>query len=199
MKPAHSNARIVYYTHPLCPVSWRMQENWREFISAFGHLASFKFCMATWKAEDQNPGADGKTAYVKASQAVKAASLQSQWAAHFYLDALRNAAMAEQRDISQVNVLVDIAREVSRAHRNVFDLQRFGEDFNSPATRRALHDDELKIRVNKVEHIPTITFTVDGKGIKATGLVTTEELKRMLGRITMPVSTNWSSGKSVNQ
>lgn len=176
-----TNVKIIYYTHPLCPVSWTMQDDWQRFVTVFGQGINFRFCMsglAQAAPQETEPGPDGNTKLPAAiaCQAVKAASLQSQWAADLYLDALRKAAMTTDQDISQMDVLVDIGRNISRDHRKVFDLQRFGMDVNSRITRRALQEDLMKIRINKVERFPTITFTVDGKGIKLTGHNTYEQL-----------------------
>lgn len=176
-----TNVKIIYYTHPLCPVSWSMQEDWQRFVTIFGHAIHFRFCMsglAQGAPQETEPGPESsaKLPAAAACQAVKAASLQSQWAADLYLDALRRTAMTTGQDISQMDVLVDIARDISRNHRKVFDLQRFGMDVNSRVTRRALQEDLMKIRINKLERFPTITFTVDGKGIKLTGHNSYEQL-----------------------
>ncbi|WP_353720258.1 DsbA family protein [Dyadobacter sp. 676] len=181
----HTNIKIVYYTHPLCPVSWRMQKDWQQFISVFGQFLSFRFCMSAPALNVPDVSLDNNTKLpaTNACQAVKAASLQSQWAADTFLDALRKAAMQDERDVSQMDVLVEIAREISRNHRQIFDLQRFGMDLNSRYTRRAIQDDLLKIRINKVDRFPTITFTVDGKGIKVTGYNSFDQLASIFRKL----------------
>ncbi|MBO9616551.1 MAG: DsbA family protein [Dyadobacter sp.] len=183
MKPIDLNrtiVNIVYYTQPLCPVSWRMQQHWHEFTTKFSELINVRFCLATFDATSRNPRPGHEPSNIKACQAVKAVSLQSQRAADLYLNALRKAALHEGQDISLPHVLVDLAREISRENRGILDLQKFGTDFDSSATRRALQNDALKIRTNKIDSCPTITFTVNGGGIKATGFLSFQQLAAML-------------------
>ncbi|WP_169409393.1 DsbA family oxidoreductase [Dyadobacter beijingensis] len=188
--PDLTRINVVYYTHPLCPVSFQMQDAWREFVSTFGDVINYKFCIS---AQNNAFGAAGEPSGTKAAQAVKAASLQSQVAADLYLDILRKAALTEGRDISEPQLLVDLARQISRNHRKVLDLHRFGSDFGSPSTRRALQSDEVKIRVNQIVCCPTITFTTEGRGIKATGLLTYHQLVQMLKKMIAPPSVYLSN------
>lgn len=161
-----------------------MQQHWHEFTTKFSELINAKFCLATWDATTRGSDEPGHEApNLKACQAVKAVSLQSQKAADLYLAALRKAAFADGRDISRAPVLVELARDISRVNHNVLDLQRFGRDFDSPATRRALQKDALKIRTNKIDSCPTITFTVNGFGTKATGLLSFGQLTAMLQKV----------------
>lgn len=130
------------------------------------------------------PGATAaKSTRDVASLAVKAAALQSQRAADLYLGALRRAAMADLRDISKMDVLVEVAREVSKYHRNILDLHQFGKDFDSRASRQALHEDQHKIRLNGIHVVPTLTFTLDGKGIKVSGVNSYERLTGILAKL----------------
>lgn len=186
MKPInlnHTIVNIVYYTQPLCPVSWRMQQHWDEFTTKFSELINVRFCLVTSDTMSRSPEGSGREpSNIRACQAVKAVSLQSQRAANLYMNALRNAALADGRDISLSRVLVDLARDISRENHGVLDLQKFGTDFDSPATRRALQKDALKIRTNKIDSCPTITFTVNGHGFKATGFHSFQQLAAMLKR-----------------
>ncbi|MGG7664249.1 DsbA family oxidoreductase [Dyadobacter sp. BHUBP1] len=184
----HTIVNIVYYTQPLCPVSWRMQQHWQEFTSKFSELINVRFCLATRDAMSRSPeGPGGEPSNIRACQAVKAVSLQSQRAAGLYMNALRKAAFVEGKDISHTGVLVDLAREISRENHGILDLQKFGNDFDSPATRRALQKDALKIRTNKIDSCPTLTFTVNGRGLKATGFLTFPQMAAMLKKALTPV------------
>lgn len=190
MEPIHLNrtvVNIVYYTQPLCPVSWRMQQHWHEFTTKFSELINVRFCMATRDAAGRNPVPGHEPSNIRACQAVKAVSLQSERAANLYLNALRKAALVDGKDISLTSVLVDLAREISRENHGLLDLQRFGTDFDSPATRRALQKDALKIRTNKIDNCPTITFTVNGSGFKVTGFHSFQQLAAMLKKALTPI------------
>lgn len=180
--------RIVYYTHPLCSESWQMQESWQRLLDEFGRQVSIHICIGDCPAAlgskpDAQRGPGPKSTRDIAGLAVKTASLQSQSAADLYLAALRKAAFADERDISKLDVLVDVAREVSKYHRHKFDLQRFGKDFDSRLSRQALFDDQQKIRLNNISTLPTLTFTVAGRGMKVTGFNSFEQLARIMGRL----------------
>nr|WP_295926799.1 DsbA family protein [uncultured Dyadobacter sp.] len=180
--------KVVYYTHPLCVDSWAMQPCWDQLIQNFGELLSFHFCMtsAPTSAEDAIPApgtSAAKSTRDVASLAVKAAALQSQRAADLYLAGLRRAAMAEQQDISRMDILVEVAREVSKYHRNILNLHQFGKDFDSRASRQALYEDQQKIRLNGIRTVPTLTFTLEGKGIKVSGVNSYERLTGILAKL----------------
>lgn len=170
-----------------------MQQHWHEFTTKFSELINVRFCLATSDATARSADAAGhESSNIRACQAVKAVSLQSQRAANLYLSALRQAALAEGRDISLTQVLVDLAREISRENHGVLDLQKFGNDFDSAATRRALQKDALKIRTNKIDSCPTITFTVNGYGFKVTGFHSFQQLAAMLKKALTPASPSAS-------
>nr|WP_295922074.1 DsbA family protein [uncultured Dyadobacter sp.] len=174
--PYSQVVKIVYYTHPLCPVSWAMQADWQRFVGTFGPYISTQFCMAGNASDPaQSPEKGAFPAYVTCL-AVKAAGLQSSVAADLYLGRLRKAAMAEQRDILQPSVLAELAREISKYYRGEFDFHRFGKDFDTRATRQALHADVQKAYCNRIDRFPTLTLTVAGKGIKIAGQATYEKL-----------------------
>ncbi|MCF0072812.1 DsbA family protein [Dyadobacter sp. CY261] len=164
--------KVVYYTYPQCAASWAMQRTWEELLTNFKEFVSLQICMT---GVPQLPALGHETARTAkvprdmACLAVKAASLQSQWTADLYLAELRKACMVEHQDISKLDVLVQIARQVSKNNRGIFDLHRFGQDFDSRACRQSLYEDQQKIRINNITESPTLTFTIDGKGIKVSG------------------------------
>lgn len=175
--------KVVYYTHPLCPVSWAMQAEWERFTEHFGKYISTQFCMAG-NAPDTSETPENSVfpAYVTCL-AVKAAGLQSPVAADLYLGRLRKAAMAEQLDVLQPNVLVGLAREISKYHRNQFDFHRFGKDFDTRAARQALHADLQKAHCNRIDRFPTLTFTVKGRGVKLAGYCTYAKLVAAVNKL----------------
>ncbi|MCF0075743.1 DsbA family protein [Dyadobacter sp. CY261] len=109
--------------------------------------------------------------------------MQSHYAADLYLSALRSALFLDMRDITRSNMLIEIARQVNKSHRDHFEFQRFGKDFSSKGSRIALKADFEKARVNSIIHCPTITFTIGGRGIKLTGSRTYAQLLSALSKI----------------
>lgn len=174
----HPKIKIVYYTHPLCPVSGKMQEHWRRLLSDFGQYISFKFCMA-----ETVSGLPPETKTSFACQAVKTAELQSPWAADLYLDALRSVVATGERDISRLEVLVEVAREVGKKNPVKFNFDRFSKEFDTRKSRQAVQEDLQKIRINRIDQLPTITFTVDSRGFKTTGYKSYEQLLQLLMKI----------------
>ncbi|MCF2494744.1 DsbA family protein [Dyadobacter chenhuakuii] len=171
--------KIVYYTYPLCQISWGMQESWRRLVKTYGDRISFQFCLA----RENDKSSDVELSSYSACLAVKAAGLQSPTAADLFLNKLREAAMEEKRDISRVDVLVEVAREVNKQHRGLLDLHRFGKDFDAKATRQALHADLEKIHRNRIDSFPTITMTLAGKGLKLAGHCSYQRLTTALHKL----------------
>jgi len=179
--------KIVYYTHPFCRDSQRMQENWDRLVSVCGELVSFQLCMMPKESVQKNEWNENlfENNCHLACVAVKSASLQSELAAHCYLTAIREAVFPSHQDISKIEILVEVARQVSRSNREVFSLQRFSEDFNSVTSRPALDQDHRKAHVNRIQESPTFTFTIEGKGVKVAGY---QSFERILGIITTLVA-----------
>ncbi|ACT91789.1 DsbA family oxidoreductase [Dyadobacter fermentans] len=170
--------KVVYYTHPFCPVSERMQQHWCRLTSEYGHHLSFKFCMAA--------GMDSAFPATKtkfACQAVKAAELQSSWAADLFLDAIRTEMAQGRQDLCEPESLLEIARMCAKKNPSTMDFNRFAQELDSRKTRQAVLDDLNKIRINRVDTLPTLTFTVDGKGLKVTGYKTYHQLVDLVKRV----------------
>jgi predicted DsbA family dithiol-disulfide isomerase len=185
MRPSHSlqqTIKLVYYTHPICHTGWAMQENWQRFLATYNHHMSIQFCIAR-EAADPGKDPDRLLSSYAACLAVKAASMQSPMAADLYLQRLREAAIDEQRDISQMGVLVDLARDVNKLHRSNFDYQRFGSDLDARTTRQALQTDLQKIYCNRIDTFPTLTLTWGGKGIKMVGFCTYQQLSGAMQKL----------------
>lgn len=160
-----------------------MQADWQRFAETFAQYISTHFCMAgNVPGPGQSPEKGAFPAYLTCL-AVKAAGLQSAVAADLYLGRLRKAAMAEQRDILQPNVLAEVAREISKNHRSLFDFHRFGKDFDTRATRQALHADIQKAHCNRIDRFPTLTLTVAGKGMKMAGQITYGKLVTVVQKL----------------
>lgn len=176
--------KIIYYTHPLCPISWEMQRSWDRVIQDFGHISKFHLCMGS--VSDDTIAALGyepkRNARDMTCLAVKAASLQSPVASNLYLTYLRQAFMVEGGDPSCLNTLIDTARQVSRCYPGVLNFQRFFEQFNSGPSRQALSDDRKKIQINQITIIPTLTLTFLGKGVKLSGSCSYDRIADAFGQ-----------------
>lgn len=173
--------KVVYYTHPFCSVSGKMQMHWRRLLLEYGQYLSFKFCIAV----KEDAGLTN-TKSLSACRAVKAAELQSPWAADLYLDAIRTELTFGQQDVTKTEVLVDIARLVARKNPQTLDFNRFIEEVDSRKSRQALADDQNKLLINRINQFPTLTFTVNGKGIKVTGYKDYFQLLDVIKRISPP-------------
>jgi putative protein-disulfide isomerase len=181
--------KVTYYTHPACEVSWDMQNHWRLFVDQFRDQLTYQFCMSALGPDYSQLlsrksalGGEGMSSY-QSCLAVKAAGLQSVLAADLFLDKLRIAKMTENRDITAPAELVDIARQTSKENPGRFSFHRFADEFYSRNSRQALKSDLQKQFSNKIEILPTLTFTVAGKGIKLTGFQSYEQLVNALQRL----------------
>lgn len=133
-------------------------------------------------------GPDGKDKQgnsQNAALAVKAISLQSVQASGVYLDALRDASINQHLDISKLETLVEIARQVSRYNSGMFKMNKSGRNLSSRPSRKALYDDHQKAVINRIVTCPTITMTVAGGGTKISGPTTYAHLVRMLNKLTL--------------
>jgi len=101
--------------------------------------------------------------------AVKTAALQGFEASEIYLRAVSKAVMVNAQDISQKDVLLEIARAASLDRPKAFDSDRFAEEYNSNASRDAFRDDLRQVSYHKIGRFPTLTFTRGGKGLIMTG------------------------------
>ncbi|MDR6806974.1 putative DsbA family dithiol-disulfide isomerase [Dyadobacter sp. BE34] len=63
------------------------------------------------------------------------------------------------------------------------DFNRFVQELDSRKSRQAVLDDLNKIWINRVNTLPTLTFTVDGKGLKMTGYKTYPQLLDFMKRV----------------
>ena len=159
-----------------------MREIWNRFTENFGKLFKLKICMTS--APDAGPDKYERGSGQNAALAVKAVSLQSAQASSIYLDALRDASINKHLDISKLETLVEIARQVSRHSRGMFELNKFGRDLSSHPSRKALHDDHQKAAINRIITCPTITMTVAGRGTKISGVTSYANLVKMVNKLT---------------
>ena len=102
--------------------------------------------------------------------AVKTATLQSEVAGEVYLRSAREALMVESKDISQKEILFDIADLTESRHPGLFSADDFRKDYGNEASQLAFREDIMKVRFNKIGRFPSLTMTTKGKpGIIITG------------------------------
>jgi putative protein-disulfide isomerase len=95
--------------------------------------------------------------------AVKAAGLQKFEAEEIYLRKIREAVMLHQQNISNLNVLLDIAKEVSALLPGSFDFQRFKNDLQSEEALDAFRKDVAEVQSKQITRFPTLLFRKKGK------------------------------------
>ncbi|ACT93546.1 hypothetical protein Dfer_2327 [Dyadobacter fermentans DSM 18053] len=158
-----------------------MREAWKQFTDEFGKLFKLQICMTNTPeyAEEKK----GRSSGQNAALAVKAVSLQSAQASGIYLDALRDASINQHLDISKLDTLVEIAKRVSRINSGMFEMNRFGRDLGSHFSRKALHHDQQKAVINRIDTCPTISMTVAGKGVKISGNTSYSNLVKTISRL----------------
>ena len=116
--------------------------------------------------------------------AVKAAGLQSESAEELLLKRIQEAVMLERKNVARVEVLADLAKEVSQRFPEIFDYSRFITDFNSESARQAFRHDMAKTRYHEIGRFPSITMTEPaGKSLIITGYRTYEVLMDALRAI----------------
>lgn len=94
--------------------------------------------------------------------AVKAAELQSLEAGDLYLRRVREALMAEGRNVARRQVLLDVAAEVAAEHPEALSVARFEHDLESPAALEAFRADLNAARSTGIGRFPTLTLRAPG-------------------------------------
>jgi putative protein-disulfide isomerase len=143
-EPDAQRPHIEYYTDPLCDRSRAFEPYWQRLRAEFGH--HFTWC---YRLGGLRPAQATKVpASYLACLAVKCAERQSQQAGHLYLCALREAALAQARDISRPDELVAVADELAaqvpglaKQLPAVFDATAFRHDLAAKAGAPALCED----------------------------------------------------------
>jgi putative protein-disulfide isomerase len=189
-QPAAPGLLIEYYTDPLCPRSWAFEPYWRRLRAEFGHR--FAWCYRLSGALLGQATDTSASSYL-ACLAVKCAERQSQQAGNLYLCALREAALAQGRDITRPESLVAVAEELAaqvpglRGHLPpVFDAVVFRQDLTSQAGAHALQEDMRQARCLRLQQLPVLVLRRVGQPHQALVLsdqpyeVLLHELARMV-------------------
>lgn len=94
--------------------------------------------------------------------AVKAAGMQSPAAADVMLRRLREAVMAEGRNIARDEVLLELAGALAERFPELLDRRRFETDFHSPDARQLLEEDIKEARFRDIVRFPSLVLRRPG-------------------------------------
>lgn len=131
--------------------------------------------------------------------AVKTAELQSPLAAEVYLRATREAVMLKGQSISKMEILLNVAKEVSESIPQIFCAHQFEQDLKSNFAHAAFNEDLLQVRINLIARYPTIIIrkAID-RGVAVVGFRPYEDLRAALLKVSpnlMPSPGNWEDYK----
>ncbi|WP_439882768.1 DsbA family oxidoreductase [Pontibacter sp. MBLB2868] len=117
-----------------------------------------------------------------ACMAVKAAELQSPVAAENYLRKVREAVMLHGKNIAQREVLLQVGKELSEISPDLFNIEKFEQDFGSEEARKAFEQDLMQVRLHNISRFPTLTMRREGEeiGVMLTGYRPYEALQQAL-------------------
>jgi putative protein-disulfide isomerase len=116
--------------------------------------------------------------------AVKAAELQSAEAAELYLRHLREAVMAQRRNIARREVLLEVADEAAAAAPDRLDTAELRHDLDAAPARDALREDIKEARYRGIGRFPTLTLRHPrGTGVIIVGYRPYEALRAAIARI----------------
>ncbi|GAA0455104.1 ClpXP adapter SpxH family protein [Alkalibacillus silvisoli] len=117
--------------------------------------------------EDDSPQSKLVSSPILTSLSIKAAELQGQRLGMKYLRRLREYLFLDKQNISDENVLLEVAEKVN------LDVEEFQKDLHSKTAKKALKCDIHLAKEMEVEQTPTIVLfnrVADQDGIKVSGL-----------------------------
>nr|WP_185861710.1 ClpXP adapter SpxH family protein [Peribacillus cavernae] len=185
---------IYVFVDPLCPECWALEPIIKKLQIEYSQLFSLKHVLSgkleslnrgkyknydtiaqTWERTASRSGmsCDGSLWFENpiasphsASIAIKAAELQGRKPAILFLRKLQELLFLEKRDISDIKVLIECAREVG------LDVDEFMNDITSASAAKGFQCD-LKITSEMdVNEFPTLVFfnqNIEEEGIKVLG------------------------------
>jgi len=116
--------------------------------------------------------------------AVKCASLQSEEASDEFLYTIREAVMTKKQNVSKNEVLIALAHDLANEHPDLFDVNRFLNDWHSGSGRALLKSDLQQAAYHKIGRFPTLTFSnSNGTGIMIVGYRPYNELVKAYRQI----------------
>ena len=102
-----------------------------------------------------------------ACMAVKAAEAQSQMAGEAMLRELREAVMMQQKNIGEMDILLEIAADLDS--KNILDLKDFRNCFFSPEAAQLFQEDINQIKIKEITRFPSLLITYGGRTVQITG------------------------------
>nr|WP_257985510.1 ClpXP adapter SpxH family protein [Bacillus sp. V5-8f] len=192
--PGKKPIEIYIFVDPLCPECWALEPILKKLQIEYGELFSLRHVLSGKLASlnrgnrknyesmaqvwDRTAGRSGMScdgtlwfenpisSPYSASIAIKAAELQGRKQATLFLRKLQELLFLDKRDISDLQVLTECAREVG------IDVEEFTKDISSASAAKGFQCD-LKITSEMdVHEIPTLVFfnqNIEEEGIKVTG------------------------------
>lgn len=112
--------------------------------------------------------------------AVKTAERQSAGAGEIYLRKVREAVMMQNRDVSQADVLIDIAHNMVQKDPEVMDYERFRNDLIDKKAIEDFKEDMAQVRQGHITRFPTLVIKLGEKGKVLTGYRPYEALREVL-------------------
>ena len=95
--------------------------------------------------------------------AVKAAGLQSPDAAEWYLRRVREAIMLQGRNIGKVEVLLEVAEELSTERAGILDFSLFEKELRGEAAQKAFEEDLRQVQFHRITRYPALTINKPGQ------------------------------------
>lgn len=201
---------VYLFIDPLCPECWALEPYIKKLQIQYGRFFTLRHILSgslatlnltkhtppkniaqTWEKTASLSGmsCDGAlwlenpiSAPYRASLAIKAAELQGRKAGIRFLRKLQEVVFLEKQNVSEEEVLIDIATSVS------LDVHEFKRDLHSNSAVKALQCDFKITTEMDVQEIPTLVFfhcDSEKEGIKMTNLYPYETyvhvLKELIG------------------
>lgn len=123
--------------------------------------------------------------------AVKAAELQGQKAGDRFLRKVREAVMLNMMDVSDKEVLLQIARELEEEYPETISYQQFKADLSTKKSLHLLKADLRKVKARGISRYPSLVIKKKGKrGLIITGYRPYEVLVQALRKIKPDATPN---------
>jgi putative protein-disulfide isomerase len=119
------------------------------------HITGMPIESAIWI---QNPPLSSYPACI----AVKAAGMQSFEAGEIYLRLVREAIMIYKQNISEVSVLLNIAKDITTLMQSSFDFVQFKHDLHSEEALEAFRKDVAEVQAKQITRFPTLLIRKQG-------------------------------------
>ena len=172
-----STVSIEYVTDPWCPASWAFEGVWRRLRYEYDGEVQWRLSVA--------PVAQGSTSWL-ACTAYHAARRQSPAAAELLLRRLREVRHLEERELTQGDQVLALAREVARAV--PLDLARFRVDLGSRAVAGMCEEQVERAHASGIFRTPALHLELNqGGGVVLIGNRPFRAVRQLVGCMTLGV------------